>query len=624
MFQLQRTSLFILFLFVSSLVQAQQDDGTLLSLEDMSGFRGQAGNWSIVGDVTMDPSVDVHQKKEEKKSKRKKKGAEAPRAVTYEPGTGILLNMNSADKKDHLVTNWKHGDIELEMEIMLPKGSNSGIYLQGRYEVQLFDSWGVKAPSFSDIGGIYRNWEVDPEKIYMGKAPLSNAAKAPGLWQKLKIAFKAPKFDENGNKIENARILSVELNGVVIHENVEIPRPTGGPLVNNEVPEGPLMIQGDHGAVAFRNIRYQRMKESTVKLSDLKYNEFLGKFQSEEEMRAAPVAASGVVPLLTYEVTKAKNDFGLQFLGTLTVPEEGDYTFELIFNGDGIVRVDGKEVLSGWRITSGTTHLAAGSYPIEIVVFKISSWLDPRLGLSISSESMYSKTFHTFNSAPPDSEVVSPIFLQVGSEPKLLRAFLDFKGLSSRRLTHTIGVGSPEGIHYVYDLNAGNIACVWRGDFVDATPMWNDRGDGSFTPRGMVQYLFTDPTLAVLSDTQSPFPEKSGERFKSRGYVIEASGRPVFLYTSDGMEVTDKIYPDEKSRSFVREITIKGAKPSAYLKLAEGSKIELLSGGRYAIDDKQYYIRVATAHQPMIRQVKDKEELIVPANDSTLTYSIIW
>jgi hypothetical protein len=207
--------------YTSNFVYAQQTSFKTLSLDDLSGFKQQSGNWSIVGDVTMDPSVDIHhppatvQKTELRKTRKKKPEpvSEAPKAVTYSPGKGILLNMNSETLKDNLITNFEHGDIELEFEVMLPKGSNSGIFMQGRYEVQLLDSWGVKNPKFSDIGGIYRNWETDPGKTYMGKAPIINAAKAPGLWQKMKISFQAPRFNAAGEKINNAKFISVELNG---------------------------------------------------------------------------------------------------------------------------------------------------------------------------------------------------------------------------------------------------------------------------------------------------------------------------------------------------------------------------------------------------------------------------
>jgi hypothetical protein len=76
--------------------------------------------------------------------------------------------------------------------------SNSGIYLQGRYEIQLLDTWGATAIRSGSNGGIYERWnESRPngQKGYMGYAPRQNASRAPGLWQKLKISFQAPRFD---------------------------------------------------------------------------------------------------------------------------------------------------------------------------------------------------------------------------------------------------------------------------------------------------------------------------------------------------------------------------------------------------------------------------------------------
>jgi hypothetical protein len=90
---------------------------------------------------------------------------------------------------------------------MMAKGSNSGIYLQGRYEVQLLDSWNVVNVKAGDNGGIYERWNDDkPEgqKGYEGHAPRQNASRAPGLWQHIKISFQAPRFNATGQKTENA------------------------------------------------------------------------------------------------------------------------------------------------------------------------------------------------------------------------------------------------------------------------------------------------------------------------------------------------------------------------------------------------------------------------------------
>ncbi|GAB3921247.1 hypothetical protein GCM10028804_16760 [Larkinella terrae] len=151
-----------------------------------------------------------------------------------------------------------HGDIEVEFDFTIAKKSNSGVYFQGRYEVQIYDSWGVKTPAFYDCGGIYQRWDKNrtSKNGFEGKAPAQNASKAPGEWQHFKIVFRAPRFDKNGEKTENARFVKVLLNGVVIHENVEVTGPTRSAAFEDERPLGPLMFQGDHGPVAIRHIRY--------------------------------------------------------------------------------------------------------------------------------------------------------------------------------------------------------------------------------------------------------------------------------------------------------------------------------------------------------------------------------
>jgi len=575
----KRCLLFLGFALAGTTAQAQVK---MLTLQDMSSFKTQAGNWRIVGDVTMDPTIEIHAHEAEtaeisskKNKKSKEKPVPQPQAVTYTEGKGILLNMNDGGKKDNLISAFEHGDIELELEVMMPKGSNSGIYLQGRYEVQLLDSWGVKDAKYSDIGGIYRNWESEKDKIYMGKAPLSNPAKAPGLWQKMKISFRAPKFDATGKKIENARFISVELNGVKIHNNVEVPLPTGGPIENNEKASGPLMIQGDHGPVAFRNIQYKLMKEINCSIKDITYKTYYGNFKTVSDFSSLKPSVSGSGNELTCEVLEKENGYGSSYAGNITVPEDGTYTFTISFTGGGIFTLNNQKLVDlqradGYVNQKSSITLKAGSYPFEIYNFKDASWMAPRLGLSVESASSYKQTLNAFNSFPPDDEPTSPILITPGSEPRLLRAFLDFKNDYRQRLTHTIGVGDPSGTHYVYDMKSGNLVCVWHGKFVDATPMWHERGDGSFKPLGAVQYLFNNEPLAYLSSATEEFPvmvqetQLSNTLYKGKGYQIgEATSRPDFLYTYDGIEVTDKIYPDDHDRMITHEVIIKnrGTRP---------------------------------------------------------------
>jgi sugar lactone lactonase YvrE len=141
-----------------------------------------------------------------------------------------------------------YGDVHAEFEVMLPRNGNSGFYLCGEYEVQIWDSYGKKdlAPN-QEFGNIPFTHD-----------PYVRAEKAPGEWQRFVIDFRAPRFDGAGNKVRNAVFERVTLNGLLIHENVEVPAPTRVGLTGREAPEGPIMIQGFVGQVAFRNVRIER------------------------------------------------------------------------------------------------------------------------------------------------------------------------------------------------------------------------------------------------------------------------------------------------------------------------------------------------------------------------------
>ncbi|GAB3277196.1 hypothetical protein GCM10027347_51050 [Larkinella harenae] len=208
-----------------------------MSLDNLSEFDPTTSNWKLARAVRFSPSTGEN---------------------SFEPGKGIVLDLPVKPDTGHLFTKMQHGDLELEFDFAIARKSNSGVYLQGRYEVQIYDSWGVDAPAFYDCGGIYQRWDEKraSKKGFEGKAPAQNASKAPGAWQHFRIVFRAPRFDKNGQKTEKARFVRVVLNDVVIHENIEVTGPTRSAAFDDERPLGPLMFQGDHGPVAIRNIRF--------------------------------------------------------------------------------------------------------------------------------------------------------------------------------------------------------------------------------------------------------------------------------------------------------------------------------------------------------------------------------
>ncbi|MFP6894923.1 MAG: DUF1080 domain-containing protein [Opitutales bacterium] len=165
-------------------------------------------------------------------------------------GSGEMVNTPSKanGKSLDIYSAFTYGDARIELEIMVPKGSNSGIYLHGEYEVQVLDSHGRTKLGMGDMGAIYG-----------AKPPAMNASKKPGEWQKYEIIFRAPKY-KDGKKVKNAYVEKIVLNGKVIEEKVELSKPTPGGLTGKEMAKGPIMFQGDHCPVAYRNIKISPLK----------------------------------------------------------------------------------------------------------------------------------------------------------------------------------------------------------------------------------------------------------------------------------------------------------------------------------------------------------------------------
>ena len=177
--------------------------------------------------------------------------------------SGVILN-GPTGRTANLCSERAFGDVELYLEFMVAKGSNSGVYLQGLYEMQIFDSWGsTEEMTSSDVGAIYHQWLEN--RGVGGSAPRVNAARRPGEWQSYQAWFRAPRFDASGKKTQPVRFLRVLLNGQVVQTDVDVPGPTRAALTIPEAPEQPLMLQGDHGPVAFRNIHVRPLRPLIVR-----------------------------------------------------------------------------------------------------------------------------------------------------------------------------------------------------------------------------------------------------------------------------------------------------------------------------------------------------------------------
>jgi hypothetical protein len=137
--------------------------------------------------------------------------------------------LRSPHSGSNIITDGRYSDFKLHIEFRYPKGSNSGVYLRGRYEVQIEDLEGAEPPN-DVIGGVYGFL-----------APSEQVVKGPGEWQTYDITLVG-------------RLVTVVFNGKTVICNAEIPGITGGALDSREGEPGPIYLQGDHGPIEFRNI----------------------------------------------------------------------------------------------------------------------------------------------------------------------------------------------------------------------------------------------------------------------------------------------------------------------------------------------------------------------------------
>ncbi len=214
---------------------------SLIGDHELAAWQEPTGAWLAAGDARLDP--------------------QDPTRLAAVAGGGVIIN-GPDGRTRNLLSKQEFGDIEAHFEFLIPRNSNSGVKLQGLYEVQIVDSQGAKKLTGSDCGGIYPRAELLPRYHHLdeGHAPKVNAARAAGQWQTLDLVFKAPRFNKSGKKEANARFEKVVLNGQVVQENLELKAPTGHAWRLPEVRRGPLLLQADHGPVAFRNIRVRQLE----------------------------------------------------------------------------------------------------------------------------------------------------------------------------------------------------------------------------------------------------------------------------------------------------------------------------------------------------------------------------
>jgi len=587
-----------------------------LTLDATTSLKPLGANWQPAGSLAGNPRLE--------------------KSLVALPGTGVLVNNPTPAARTHLVTAWDHGDIDLDVDFLLTTGSNSGIYLMGRYEVQLSDSWGVTTPKTSDCGAIYDRWDAARgagKESYDGTAPRANAARAPGLWQHLRIEFRAPRFDAAGKKIANAKFVRVVLNDFLIHENVEISGPTRSALYEKdpEAPRGPIMIQGDHGSVAIRALAARLLDTPPVTTSGLTYELYNGTQKAIGDY-AAPASATGALPQFTISPIEKSGKAALVINGAIHVARAGTYTFTAETRNSARLLIDGQTALAPLELgaDSRTLTLAAGAHPFRFDYHQVRAGR-PAIVIGIRGTGLQPQTLTYV--APSNKPPVAPktILINPSDRPRLQRGFVPF---DPKKRLYAISVGSPTRTHFAYDFEAGSILRVWRGGFLDTVEMWEGRGEPQTAePAGPALTLNAKPTIALLERSAFDWPDAPDALWSSQGYTLAPDGTPTFLSKLANLDIRDSVVPGADGRSLTRTLTLTGRNTSweTHILLAEADVITpQADGAGWIVGDRTYYLDFpkGNALSPSVRTRNGRQQLTVPLSsgkvDRTLTYTLVW
>jgi hypothetical protein len=597
---------------------------TPVSLDTPAAFQPLSANWRLAGDLAGDPRTE--------------------KTLVAVPGHGVLVcNPGKAPaERGHLLTAWEHGDLELDLEFLLTPGSNSGVYLQGRYEVQLFDSWGKRAVTPADCGGIYERWDDARGKGkegFEGVAPRANACRAPGLWQSLHIEFEAPRFDAAGRKVRPARFVKVVLNGFTLHENVEVNGPTRSAAFTDEKALGPLMIQGDHGAVALRRLAVKRFEAGLeVKAENLRYKLYAGDFKQLGDYDRQQPTSEGVPSRFSQAAVEKSGKFALVFTGSLTVPRAGDYRFAIETGSFARLQIDGATVVTPLdRATApGIIRLTEGKHDFRLDLRHTTNGR-PSLelvaeGPGVAPHTVTAREEGGGNRRGRRATEAKAIPVEPSDRVLVQRGFVPF---DPRKRLYAASIGSPAGVHFAYDFETGTVLRAWRGSFVDTAAMWEGRGeDQTAKPTGPALTFHGKPTIAMIEKAATgDWPDQPEALWSPQGYELGADGTPVFLSALSDLTIRDRLTPLASGHGLARNLEIKGrlASWSTWVLLAEADRITPQPGGRgWIIGQREWFLDwpANSAHRPVIRSFNGRQHLAIPLSAGNLekpvNYSIVW
>ena len=441
-----------------------------------------------------------------------------------------------------------HQDLELEFDFMLTPGAEAFVGFQRSHRVSLSDGQNGRKVTPFTLGGTLSSVQ------YVGMPPLQNVCKSPGLWQKAYLQFKA------GKGARHAQLIRAIFNGALVQTGTSFAS-EGNSL------DQPLTFYCNKGQLALRNIRFAKTDPAAIVrwAGPVRYKAYDGVFKRITQLDSTKPAIEGTTPALEYQVAGKENEFAVRFEGQLQVPKSGTYEIGIRTGGGWRLDVNGNKV-DQWNKRTVWEGPSKHKVPLNqglnqlVLTYLKNTEGTAGLGMTVSGPGgtqTLNSQMSMFDDVPRQS-----FELTTARGPIVQRCFMMHEG---REYPYIIAVGTPDGLHFAYDIASATLLKVWRGNFLDVTGMWYSRGaDQMAWPKGAMVSVATAPAFA---DTLLP------EGMMQKGYILE-DGLPTFIYAWPGGELQDKIRPMADGSGVERTLTVTGAPPPP-MQLGNGRTVNL-------------------------------------------------
>ncbi len=491
-----------------------------------------------------------------------------------------------------IVSEIKLQDLKLKFYMLQSKSGNAKLNLGDNLSL-IFDM-----NSNATFGAILKNNETIIK-------PLAEAKRKEGLWQKLELVLSLTGL--NGIPV----IEKVILNDLLIHSNVLLP--------NLKSTNGSLSFTNQNGLLAFKDFEYIGFeKKHPISISNLTYTleETYNSDRSFESKKQEKV--SGKSSSLTSDIPNNFNKYILHYKGDMNVEKDAIYGFTLEHQGTAKLFIDGEQVVGSGEYLyrnpiSGLKEIKAGKHIFEYIYHPI--YWRPVFGIEVSGADFRPYGLNDPKMLPT-RQLDGGIFIEnVENKAKTIRSFLNFK---ETKLTKVISVGTPEKIHYSFDLDNGSLLQVWKGKFADVTQMWHERGEPQlFYPSGLLTVLNNEIPFFELNNEAQPKPDVYAE-FVNAGYDLDENGVPTYTYNWKNSIFTQKFSPSNDG--LLCEVTSSETTKFGYT-LTIANEITKLSEKLYKVDN--FYVEINEKAKVYIKENSGKYYL--KANlTGKIAYTLTW